>query len=73
MLTFFSILFTYILIGGSKVTVSPFCDDVLKESWIFDTKYYPSGKWKFSFNVGADILHLLFLYDVIIFFMHSKC
>ena len=35
---------------------------------MFDTEYNPSGNSNRSFDVGADILNVLFLYDFFTFF-----
>ena len=35
---------------------------------MFDIKYDPSGNSKSSFHVGADILNLLLLYELFMFF-----
>ena len=36
--------------------------------WIFDAEYGPSGRLQPSFHGKADILSLLFLYELFIFF-----
>ena len=38
------------------------------KSWIFVTKYDPSGNSNLSFHAEADILNLLFLYVSFVFF-----
>ena len=43
----------------------------LKQFWISDTEYDPSGNSKLTFHVGADKLNLLFLYKFLCFSLYS--
>ena len=40
----------------------------MKYSWISDIEYDPWGNSNFLLDVGADILNVLFLYEIVIFF-----
>ena len=45
-----------------------FFEYISKYSWIYGTKYNPSNNSNLSFQIGADILNVLLLYDSLIFF-----
>ena len=63
--TLFSILHRYILIVGLLVFFPCFFKYIKnRHNYLIQT---PSGNSDFSFHVGADILILLFFYDVFIF------
>ena len=64
----FSILFTYIIIDELSIFSPCFLRYTQKKSWISDVEYDLSGNSTLSFHVGADILHLLLLYDFFMFF-----
>ena len=64
----FSILFKYILINGLLVFPLCFFKIYSKESWIANPEYDPSFNSSLSFHVRDDILDLLLLCEVFMFF-----
>ena len=64
----FSILLTYILTEELSIFPSCFFKIYRYLFRISDTEYNPSGNSNFLFHVGADILNLLLLYELFIFF-----
>ena len=64
----FSILFTYIFTDGLSIFSPYFFKIYSKQSLIFDTEYDPSGNSNLSFHVWADILNLLLLCELFMFF-----
>ena len=67
-LILFSMLFTYICTDGLSLFFPCFFENVFKIILNIWKDYNPSGNSDLSFHVSADILNLLLLHDLFIFF-----
>ena len=68
-LILFPILFTYIYTDGLSIFSPCFLKCIQNNlEYLSDTEYYPSGNSNLSFHIGADILDLLLLYELLLFF-----